>query len=71
MVGIEGVQDTVNDLVDVFVTLVLEVLWEDVFLEIVWNKLAVFIFVTLSSAWGFLLVMTVIMYAFYQKYVFV
>ncbi|MFX0185807.1 MAG: hypothetical protein ACFE95_22205 [Candidatus Hodarchaeota archaeon] len=69
MVGIEGIQDTVNDLVDDLVTLVLEVLLEDVFFEIVWNRLAVFIFVTMSSTWGFMLMLTLITYGIYRKYV--
>ena len=61
--------DTVLDLLDDIVQLVFVVLIEDVFFEIIWNKLLVFIFITLASTWGFLLVIVIFLYYFNKKYV--
>lgn len=69
MVSTTGAMDTVVDLIDDILTLVFQVLIEDVFFEIVWNKLLVFIFINLASTWGFLLLIVIFLYYFNKKYV--
>jgi len=69
MVEIYDSTEQVADFLDDMITLVLKVLWEDIFLEVIWNKLLVKLFVTLETTWGFAIVLLFCVYGVYHKYV--
>lgn len=63
----DAIYQTIIDFIETITTNVVQVVW-DAGIEEIWNTL-VYVFVTMSTTWGFLLILSIFLYMFHRKYI--